>query len=202
MAVKPLHNIWIKRQQCPLEIGSFSNVRSHELLEDEQVRLLLAYRKIEGADQERILLLSRAGFPVNRIVKVIELEKGVQPGQLPFIEKDVRSFLSCCRKIVEENDVILNSKRTNDLIELLDACKVAAERDEGFVYDFTADESGKVENVAWAYGDSARAFFLSLDDTSKSFSWALQVFVGFMKGRQPEIVVTDMESDLRDALAI
>ncbi|KHG29381.1 far1-related sequence 10 -like protein [Gossypium arboreum] len=69
-------------------ISQFSNVHNHELLEDDQVRLLPAYRKIQEADQERILLLSKAGFPVNRIVKVLELEKGVQPGQLPFIEKD------------------------------------------------------------------------------------------------------------------
>ncbi|KAM7263855.1 hypothetical protein ACFE04_001538 [Oxalis oulophora] len=78
--------------------SQFSNVHNHELLEDEQVRLLPAYRKIRGADQERILLLSKAGFTVNRIVKVLELEKGVQPGQLPYIEKDVRNYVRTCKK--------------------------------------------------------------------------------------------------------
>ncbi|KAK6155322.1 hypothetical protein DH2020_009570 [Rehmannia glutinosa] len=222
-------------------ISQFSNVHNHELLEDDQVRLLPAYRKIENSDQERILLLSKAGFPVNRIVKVLELEKGVQPGQLPFIEKDVRNFVRSCKKTVEENDTMLNMKRDSDLMELLDACKVAAEREEGFVYNFTTDENGKVENIAWTYGDSVRAFSLFgdvvtidtsyrsitysmilgmwfgidnhgrpiffgcallQDETSKSFSWALQVFIGFMGGRRPEIVVTDMDSGLRDALAI
>ncbi|GFQ03020.1 putative protein far1-related sequence 10 [Phtheirospermum japonicum] len=222
-------------------VSQFSNVHNHELLEDDQVRLLPAYRKIEEADQERILLLSKAGFPVNRIVKVLELEKGVQSGQLPFIEKDVRNFVRSCKKTVEENDTMLNMKRDSDLIGLVDACKAAAERDKGFVYNFTTDENGKVENIAWAYGDSVRAFTmfgdvltidtsyrsmmynmilgiwfgidnhgqtiffgctLLQDETSKSFSWALQVFVGFMRGRQPEIVVTDMDSGLRDALAI
>ncbi|KAF2292441.1 hypothetical protein GH714_022816 [Hevea brasiliensis] len=88
----------------------FSNVHNHELLEDDQVRLLPAYRKIQEADQERILLLSKAGFPVNRIVKVLELEKGVQPGQLPFIEKDVRNFVRTCKKTVQENDALLTER--------------------------------------------------------------------------------------------
>lgn len=195
-------------------VSQFSNVHNHELLEDDQVRLLPAYRKIEVADQERILLLYKAGFPVNRIVKVLELEKGVQTGQLPFIEKDVRNFVRSCKKTVQENDTMLSMKRDTDLLELLEACKVAAERDEGFVYNFTTDENGKVENIAWTYGESIRAFslfgdvvtidtsyrsvtysmilgmwfgidnhgrpiFLGCtllqDETSKSFSWALQV---------------------------
>lgn len=222
-------------------ISQFSNVHNHELLEDDQVRLLPAYRKIEEADQERILLLSKAGFPVNRIVKVLELEKGVQPGQLPFIEKDVRNFVRSCKKTVQEDDTILSVKRDNDLLELLEACRAAAEGDDGFVYDFTTDGDGKVENIAWTYGDSIRAFSLFgdvvtidtsyrsitysmilvmwfgidnhgcpiffgctllQDETSKSFSWALQVFVRFMRERQPEIVITDMDPGLRDALAV
>ncbi|KAL7086477.1 hypothetical protein ACP275_13G004900 [Erythranthe tilingii] len=222
-------------------ISQFSNVHNHELLEDEQVRLLPAYRKIEEADQERILLLSKAGFPVNRILKVLELEKGVQPGQLPFIEKDVRNFVRSCKKTVQENDTMVTMKRESDLLELLEACKVEAERDDGFVYNFTTDDNGKVENIAWTYGDSIEAFSLFgdvvtidtsyrsvtysmilgmwfgidnhgrpiffgctllQDESSKSFSWALQVFVGFMRGRRPEIVVTDMDLGLRDALLI
>lgn len=222
-------------------ISQFSNVHNHELLEDDQVRLLPAYRKIEEADQERIRLLSKAGFPVNRIVKVLELEKGVQPGQLPFIEKDVRNFVRSSKKTVQESDTNLSMKSDNDLLELLEACRVAAEGDDGFAYNFTTDGNGKVENIAWTYGDSIRAFSLFgdvvtidtsyrsitysmilamwfgidnhgrpilfgctllQDETSKSFSWALQVFVRFMRERQPEIVITDMEPGLRDALAV
>ncbi|XP_059661249.1 putative protein FAR1-RELATED SEQUENCE 10 [Cornus florida] len=222
-------------------VSQFSNVHNHELLEDDQVRLLPAYRKIQEADQERILLLSKAGFPVNRIVKVLELEKGVQPGQLPFIEKDVRNFVRTCKKTVQENDTLLTEKRENDLMELLEACKVTVGRDEGFVYSFTTDENGKIENIAWSYGDSVRAFsvfgdvvtfdttyrsitynmllgvwfgidnhgkaiflgcVLLQDETSQSFTWALQSFVRFMGGRQPETIITDIDSGLRDAIAI
>lgn len=157
-------------------ISQFSNVHNHELLEDDQVRLLPAYRKIQEADQERILLLSKAGFPVNRILKVLELEKGVQPGQLPFIEKDVRNFVRTCKKTVQENDAMLTEKRENDLLELLEACKAMAQRDDGFVYSYTTDENGKVENIAWAYGDSIRAFsvfsdVVTFDTTYRSITY-------------------------------
>ncbi|CAL5390811.1 unnamed protein product [Camellia sinensis] len=221
-------------------ISQFSNVHNHELLEDDQVRLLPAYRKIQEDDQERILLLSKAGFPVNRIVKVLEIEKGVQPGQLPFIEKDVRNFIRTCKKTVQENDALLTEKRENDMLELLDACNAMAGKDEGFVYNFTKDENGKIENIAWSYGDAVRAFavfgdvltfdttyrsitynmllgvwfgidnhgkaiflgcVLIQDENSQSFSWALQTFIRFMRGRRPETIVTDIDAGLRDAMA-
>lgn len=221
-------------------VSQFSNIHNHELLEDDQVRLLPAYRKIQEADQERILLLSKAGFPVNRIVKVLELEKGVQPGQLPFIEKDVRNFVRTCKKTVEENDALITEKRENDLLDLLEGCKASEQKDEGFVYSFTTDENGRVENIAWSYGHSRQAYsffgdvvtfdttyrsitynmifgvwfgidnhgnvlflgcVLLQDETSQSFTWALQSFVRFMRGRQPQTIVTDIDSGLRDAIA-
>lgn len=221
-------------------VSQFSNVHNHELLEDDQVRLLPAYRKIQEADQERILLLSKAGFPVNRIVKVLELEKGVQPGQLPFIEKDVRNFVRTCKKTIQENDALLSEKRENDTLELLEVCKAMAERDADFAYDYTTDENEKVENIAWSYGDSVRAYTvygdvvifdttyrsityglhlgvwfgmdnkgkvilfgccLLQDESSQSFSWALQSFIRFMKGRCPLTILTDLDSGLRDAIA-
>ncbi|XP_002525089.3 putative protein FAR1-RELATED SEQUENCE 10 [Ricinus communis] len=141
-------------------VVQFSNVHNHELLEDDQVRLLPAYRKIQEADQERILLLSKAGFPIHRIVKVLELEKGIQGGQLPFLERDVRNFVQNRKKIVQETDALLTEKRENDAMELLEACKAAKEVDEEFVYEYTVDEHDKVENVAWSYGDSVRAYAL------------------------------------------
>ncbi|KAK9663962.1 hypothetical protein RND81_14G009400 [Saponaria officinalis] len=139
-------------------VSQFSNVHNHELLEDDRVRLLPAYRKIQETDQERILLLSSAGFPVNKVIKVLELEKGVQPGQLPFIEKDVRNFVHSCKKAVQENDIHLSEKRVADLSELLEACKAVAENDLEFSFDFTIDAKGNIENIAWSYGDSARLF--------------------------------------------
>uniref|UniRef100_A0A251KZU5 Protein FAR1-RELATED SEQUENCE n=1 Tax=Manihot esculenta TaxID=3983 RepID=A0A251KZU5_MANES len=141
-------------------VVQFSNVHNHELLEDDQVRLLPAYRKIHEADQERILLLSKAGFPIHRIVKVLELEKGIQGGQLPFLERDVRNFVQNRKKIVQENDALLSEKRENDTLELLEACKATKEMDEDFIYEYTVDENDKIENIAWSYGDCVRAYTL------------------------------------------
>nr|POE71783.1 putative protein far1-related sequence 10 [Quercus suber] len=162
-------------------VVQFSNVHNHELLEDDQVRLLPAYRKIHEADQERILLLSKAGFPIHRIVKVLELEKGIQGGHLPFLERDVRNFVQNRKKVVQENDALLTEKRENDTLELLEACKTTKETDEDFVYDFSVDENDK-------------------DETSRSFSWALQTFVRFMRGRCPQTILTDLDPGLIDAI--
>ncbi|KAF8409724.1 hypothetical protein HHK36_005803 [Tetracentron sinense] len=217
----------------------FSNVHNHELLEDDQVRLLPAYRKIHEADQERILLLSKAGFPVHRIVKVLELENGVSPGKLPFIEKDVRNFIHSRKKTVQENNALLSEKRENDILELLEACKTMKKEDEDFFYDYTKDEDDKVENIAWSCADSVRAYtvfgdvvtfdttyrsitygvllgvwigidnqgntilfgcVLLQDETSRSFAWALQTFIRFMKGRCPQTILTDLDSGVRSAI--
>ncbi|XP_041991565.1 putative protein FAR1-RELATED SEQUENCE 10 isoform X2 [Salvia splendens] len=139
-------------------VVQFSNVHNHELLEDDQVRLLPAYRKIHEADQERILLLSKAGFPINRIVKVLELEKGIQGGQLSFLERDVRNFIQNRKKVVQENDALLTEKRENDTVDVLAACRANKEADPFFVYDVAFDENDKVENVAWSFSDSIHAY--------------------------------------------
>ncbi|XP_050212090.1 putative protein FAR1-RELATED SEQUENCE 10 isoform X2 [Mercurialis annua] len=174
-------------------VVQYSNVHNHELLEDDQVRLLPAYRKIQEADQQRILLLAKAGFPIHRIVKVLELEKGIRGGQLPFLERDVRNFVQNRKKVVQENDALLIEKRENDIMELLEACKTTKEMDEEFVYQYTVDENDKVENIAWSYGNS--------DETLRSFVWALQAFIHFMKGKCPQTILSDLDMTLKDAIS-
>ncbi|EPS73819.1 hypothetical protein M569_00938, partial [Genlisea aurea] len=218
-------------------VVQFSNVHNHELLEDDQLRLLPAYRKINEADQERILLLSRAGFPINRIVKVFELEKGIGGAALSFLERDVRNFIQNRRRklvgVQEEGDL------EYDLVELLEACRGSKEADQFFTYDASIDENGRVENVAWCFGDSIRSYdtfgdavylessyrstayamffvaFLGIDnhgellclgccllqdESTSSFSWALKVFLRFMKGRSPQTIVTDADHRIREAV--
>lgn len=221
-------------------VVQFSNVHNHELLEDDQVRLLPAYRKINETTQERILLLTKAGFPINKIYKVLETEIGNQGGKLSFVEKDVRNFMQNRKKVVQESDDILNEKRDNDVVELVDVCRATKERDPEFVYDITTDENENVDNIAWSYGDSIRAYnmfgdvvyfdtsyrsiangmifgawfgfdnngktilfgcTLLQDETTRSFVWALQTFVHFMKGRYPLTILTDFDPGLRDAIA-
>ncbi|KAL4313289.1 hypothetical protein GQ457_01G043590 [Hibiscus cannabinus] len=43
-------------------------------------------------------------------------------------------------------------------MELLEACKATKEADQDFVYDFTADQNDKVENIAWSYGFAVNSY--------------------------------------------
>ncbi|KAF2318631.1 hypothetical protein GH714_009460 [Hevea brasiliensis] len=182
-----------------------SNVHNHELLEDDQVRLLPAYRKIHEADQERILLLSKARSPAHRIVKVLELEKGIQGGQLPFLERDVRNFVQNRKKIVQDNDAVLTGNRENDTMELLEACKATKEVDEDFIYDCTVNENDKIENIARSFDNNAKTIYfgsvLLQEETPSSLVWALQAFIRLMKGKCPQTILTDLHMGLKDAIS-
>ncbi|KAL3627287.1 hypothetical protein CASFOL_028650 [Castilleja foliolosa] len=123
-------------------------------------RLLPAYRKIYEKDQEHIILLSKAGFPIHRIVKLLEREKGIQGGQLSFLERDVRNFIQNRKKVVQENDAFLTEKREIEMVDFLKACRANQEADPSFAYDFSVDENERVENIAWCFGDSVNAYDL------------------------------------------
>ncbi|KAK6935970.1 hypothetical protein RJ641_033000 [Dillenia turbinata] len=190
-------SIWKERSRLSHQLGvykpdfvcyrsGFAPARKRKT--DDEVWLLPAYRKIHEADQERVLLISKAGFPIHCIVKVLELEKGIQGGQSPFLERDVRNFVQNWKKVVQENDALLMEKRENDIMELLEACKAMKEADQYFVYDFTVDENDNVEIIAghiWMiYGvwlgidNYGRTIFFGCvllhDEMPRSFTWALQ----------------------------
>ncbi|KAM6597507.1 hypothetical protein CsatA_008031 [Cannabis sativa] len=97
--------------------------------------------------------------------QVLELQKGIQGGQLPFLERDVRNFVQNRKKVVQENDALLTEKRESDTMELLEACKVAKYADENFVYDFTVDENDKVYSWFFQPLGSRFAEFKSEFDT-------------------------------------
>ncbi|CAO2842411.1 unnamed protein product [Amaranthus hypochondriacus] len=220
-------------------VVQFSNVHNHELLEDDQVRLLPAYRKIQEPDQERILLLSKAGFPVHRIVKVLELEKGINGGQLPFLERDVRNFVQNRKRMAQESDALLSEKRDSEILELLEACKALKETDESFTYDYSMDGNDKLENIAWTYRDSLILYSMFGDvvlfdttyrsitygmtfgawlginnhgnvilfgcvllheESSSSFSWAIQTFLQFVDGKCPQTILTDIDTGLQESI--
>lgn len=129
-------------------VVQFSNVHNHELLDSNEVRYLPAYRNISAVDRERILALSKAGCNVHLIMRALELEKGVKPGTLTFTERDLRNFLQSSKNLNEENEGA----------ELLKVCKSMKEKNPDFRYDYTLDESNKLENIAWSYGESISAY--------------------------------------------
>ncbi|KAF1892607.1 hypothetical protein Lal_00011075 [Lupinus albus] len=79
---------------------------------------------------------------------VLELEKGINPGHLPYLEKDIRNFIH------------LNSgiRKENDAAKVLKLCKSLKDKDDDFQYDSTLDECNKLEHIIWAFGDSVRAY--------------------------------------------
>jgi hypothetical protein len=81
-------------------------------------------------------------------MRVLELEKGINTGNLPFLEKDIRNFIQSHSGIGQENDAS----------NVLKLCKSLKDMDDAFKYDFTIDENNKLEHIIWVFGDSIRAY--------------------------------------------
>ncbi|XP_045817509.1 protein FAR1-RELATED SEQUENCE 11-like [Trifolium pratense] len=211
-------------------VTGFGNHHNHELLEPNQVRFLPAYRTISDVDKNRILMFAKTGISVHQMMRLMELEKCVEPGYLPFTEKDVRNLLQSFRKLDPEEESL----------DLLRMCRNIKERDPNFKFEYTLDANNRLENIAWSYASSIQlydifgdavvfdtthrltAFDMPLgiwvginnygmpcffgcvllrDETVRSYSWAIKAFLGFMNGKAPQTILTDQNSCLKDALS-
>ncbi|CAL9214392.1 unnamed protein product [Arabidopsis halleri] len=211
-------------------VTGFANHHNHELLEPNQVRFLPAYRSISDADKSRILMFSKTGISVQQMMRLLELEKCVEPGFLPFTEKDVRNLLQSFKKLDPEDENI----------DFLRMCQSIKEKDPNFKFEFTLDANDKLENIAWSYASSIQSYelfgdavvfdtthrlsavemplgiwvgvnnygvpcffgcVLLRDENLRSWSWALQAFTGFMNGKAPQTILTDHNMCLKEAIA-
>lgn len=211
-------------------VTGFNNIHNHELLKTHEVRLLPAYCTITPDDKARICMFAKAGMSVRQMLRLMELEKGVKLGCLPFTEIVVRNLLQSFR----------NVNRDYDVIDLIAMCKKLKDEDPNFQYDFKLDGHNRLEHIAWSYssaiqlyeafGDSVvfdtthrldsydmllgvflgvdshgmTSFFgcaLLRDENVKSFSWALKTFLWFMKGKAPQTILTDQNMWLKEAIA-
>ncbi|GMI70281.1 FAR1-related sequence 11 [Hibiscus trionum] len=212
-------------------VTAFSNIHNHELLKANEVCLLPAYSTITPDDKARICMFAKAGMSVRQMLRLMELEKGVKLGCLPFTEIDVRNLLQSFR----------NVNRDNDPIDLIAMCKKLKDEDPNFQYDFRLDGHNRLEHIAWTYASSVQlyetfgdavvfdtthrldsydmllgvwvgvdnhgktSFFgcvLLRDENIQSFSWGLKTFRGFMKGKAPQTLLTDQNMWLKEAIAI
>ncbi|KAJ7955185.1 protein FAR1-RELATED SEQUENCE 11-like [Quillaja saponaria] len=212
-------------------VTGFSNFHNHELLKSNEVRLLPSYCTISPDDKSRICMFARAGMSVRQMLRLMELEKGIKLGCLPFTEIDVRNLLQSFR----------NVDRDNDAIDLIAMCKKLKDENPNFKYDFKIDSNNRLEHIAWSYASSVQlyeafgdavvfdtthrldaydmllgiwlgvdnhgmtCFFgcaLLLDENRQSFSWALKTFLGFMKGKAPQTILTDHNMWLKEAIAV
>ncbi|CAI8591595.1 unnamed protein product [Vicia faba] len=211
-------------------VTGFANHHNHDLLEPNQVRFLPAYRTISDADKNRILMFAKTGISVHQMIRLMELEKCVEPGYLPFTEKDVRNLLQSFRKLDPEEETL----------DLLRMCKNIKEKDPNFKFEYTLDANNRLQNIAWSYASSIQlydifgdavvfdtthrltAFDMPLgiwvginnygmpcffgcvllrDETLRSFSWATKAFLGFMSGKAPQTILTDQNMCLKEALS-
>ncbi|CAM0904528.1 unnamed protein product [Alopecurus aequalis] len=211
-------------------VTGFSDHHNHELLRQDQVRCLPAYRVISDSDRDRILLFAKSGISVQQMMRIMELEKCLKPGSLPFTEKDVRNLIHSFRRFDQEEE---------KNVDLLKMCRNYKEKDPSFKYDFTRDTNNRLENIAWSYASSIRSYEIFGDavvfDTThrltaldmplgiwigmnnhgmpcffgctllreenlQSFTWALQVFLKFMNRKSPLTILTDQNIFLKEAV--
>ncbi|KAJ8441478.1 hypothetical protein Cgig2_008739 [Carnegiea gigantea] len=78
----------------------------HPLLPPKQVLLLPSYCHISKEDKRQILLFKEAGLSVRQIICVMELEKQLKHGDLPFFQKDIHNFLYNIRQGNMESDAM------------------------------------------------------------------------------------------------
>ncbi|KAB2009850.1 hypothetical protein ES319_D10G195600v1 [Gossypium barbadense] len=212
-------------------VTAFSNIHNHELLKANEVCLLPAYCTITPDDKARICMFAKAGMSVRQMLRLMELEKGIKLGCLPFTEIDVRNLLQSFR----------NVNRDNDPIDLIAMCKKLKDENPNFQYDFKLDGHNRLEHIAWTYASSVQlyvsfgdavvfdtthrldaydmllgvwvgvdnhgmtTFFgcvLLRDENIQSFSWGLKTFLGFMKGKAPQTLLTDQNMWLKEAIAV
>ncbi|KAK4357204.1 hypothetical protein RND71_022814 [Anisodus tanguticus] len=211
-------------------ITGFSSVHNHELLKSTEVQLIPAYCTMSPDDKSRICMFAKAGISVRQMLRLMELEKGVKLGCLPFTEIDVRNLLQSFRNVDQDNDPI----------DLLRMCKEMKDKDPNCKYDYKIDYNSRLEHIAWSYASSIRlyeafgdaivfdtthrldaydmllgiwigvdnhgshCFFgcvLLRDENLQSFSWALKTFLGFMNGKAPGTILTDQNLWLEEAIA-
>uniref|UniRef100_A0A453C1R4 Uncharacterized protein n=1 Tax=Aegilops tauschii subsp. strangulata TaxID=200361 RepID=A0A453C1R4_AEGTS len=163
-------------------VTGFSNHHNHELLRQDEVRFLPAYRIISNSDRDRILVFAKSGISVQQMMRIMELEKCVQPGSLPFTEKDVRNLIHSFRRFELEEESV----------DLLQMCRNVKEKDPNFKYDFTKDANNCVENIAWSYASSIQSYevfgdAVVLDTTHRltSIDMTLGIWIGMNNHGMP-----------------
>uniref|UniRef100_A0A803LWI9 Protein FAR1-RELATED SEQUENCE n=1 Tax=Chenopodium quinoa TaxID=63459 RepID=A0A803LWI9_CHEQI len=110
-------------------VTKYSKQHNHVMLPPEAMRFLPSNRNISGEDEKKILLLKEAGLSARQIIRVLELEKNVGHGELPFIQKDVRNLFGRVKRLLGAND----SK------SLLEYMKSTNEENNKFQYAYTVD---------------------------------------------------------------
>ncbi|KAJ4964663.1 hypothetical protein NE237_016512 [Protea cynaroides] len=211
------------------EVRGFSDEHTHDLLNQNEVRHLAAYRFISDHFKNRLVSLDKARMPLKDIMRLLEKEQNVEVGGLPFNVRDARHFLNAYKTI----------RWKNDPSHLVMICKRLKDKDNEFRYDYQVDEENQLEHIAWSHATSLHGYehygdVVLFDTTYKlnaykmlvgiwvgmtidgqtcffgccllrnkrksSFEWALRVFLEFMKGKAPQTILTDQDPGILEAV--
>lgn len=129
-------------------VTGFSNIHNHELPKFNELAHLPTCCTISSDDKSRICMFAKAGMSVRHMMRLMELEKGVKLGCLPFTEVDMRYLLQSFR----------NVERDNDAIDLIAMCKKLKDENPNFKYDFKIDGTNRLEHIAWSYASSVQLY--------------------------------------------
>ncbi|KAK9672974.1 hypothetical protein RND81_12G138400 [Saponaria officinalis] len=211
-------------------VTGFSNHHNHELSKSAEVHILPTQCLISSDDKTRICMFAKAGISVRQMLRLMELEKGVKLGCLPFSELDIRNLLQSFRHVDKDSDPV----------DLIGVCKRWKDENPDFKYDYKLDNHNRLEHIAWSYPSSIQQYegygdavvfdtthrldaydmllglligvnnhgivclygcVLLRDENLPSFAWALTTFLCFMKGKAPQTILTDHNTWLKEAIA-
>ena len=74
--------------------------------------------------------MNEVGLSIREVMRVMELERHLEHGQLPFFQRDICNLYVKMRR----------KNANNDAMDLLQFCKVTKEENSRFQYAFTTDE--------------------------------------------------------------
>ncbi|KAL4181394.1 hypothetical protein AMTRI_Chr12g270970 [Amborella trichopoda] len=115
-------------------VVTFDNLHNHDLLEPQEVRFLPIYCSILESYKHCILQFAKDSTCVRDMMRLYEIDRGLKPGELPFIDKDIYNFVCAMN----------NANRNNDAHILLTICKQMKDKD--FKYDFIVGEDNRLEH--------------------------------------------------------
>lgn len=132
-------------------VTGFSNNHNHELLKSVEICCILPpHCTISDDDKTRICMFAKAGMSVRQMLRLMELEKGVKVGCLPFTELDIRNLLESFRHVDRDND--------DDAVDLITMCKKFKDEFPEFKYEFKLDGHNRLEHIAWSYASSVELY--------------------------------------------
>lgn len=129
-------------------VTGFSNNHNHELIKSFEVHILPSHCTISADDKSRVCMFAKAGMSARQMLRLLEIEKGVKLGCLPYSELDIRNLLQSFRHV--DND--------NDAIDLVGMCKRLKDENSEFKYEFKLDGRNRLEHIAWSYPSSVQQY--------------------------------------------